>query len=88
MKKHFERPFIKKIRAGVPGKFGMAVHNDPVTHIDNVPVDELVNDFGSPLFVISEKTIRETIADARNAFETRYPKVKFGWSYKDRKSVV
>lgn len=82
MKKHFERPFIKKIRAGVPGKFGMAVHNDPVTHIDNVPVDELVNDFGSPLFVISEKTIRETIADAKNAFETRYPKVKFGWSYK------
>ena len=82
MKKHFERPFIKKIRAGVPGKFGMAVHNEPVTHIDNVPVDELVSDFGSPLFVISEKTIRETIADARNAFETRYPKVKFGWSYK------
>jgi len=82
MKKHFERPFIKKIRAGVPGKFGMAVHNDPVTHIDNVPVAELVKNFGSPLFVISEKTIRETITDARNAFETRYPKVKFGWSYK------
>jgi diaminopimelate decarboxylase len=82
MKKQFERPFIKKIRAGVPGKFGMAVHNDPITHIDNVPVSELVNDFGSPLFVISEKSIRETIAEARNAFETRYPKVRFGWSYK------
>jgi len=82
MKKHFERPFIKKIRAGMPGKFGMAVHNEPVTHIDNVPVEELVADFGSPVFVISEKTIRETVAEARNAFETRYPKVKFGWSYK------
>jgi hypothetical protein len=50
MKKQFERPFIKKYVQVSPGKFGMAVHNEPVTHIDNVPVSELVSDFGSPLF--------------------------------------
>jgi diaminopimelate decarboxylase len=82
MKKQFERPFIKKIKAGVPSKFGMAVHQEPITHIDNVAVEELVTNYGSPLFVISEKAIRDTYAEARRAFETRYPKVQFGWSYK------
>ena len=32
--------------------------------------------------VISEKTIRSTIKKAKKAFETRYPKVQFAWSYK------
>jgi diaminopimelate decarboxylase len=39
-------------------------------------------DYGSPLFVISEKTIRETYQAAKKAFTTRYPKVQFAWSYK------
>jgi diaminopimelate decarboxylase len=33
----------------------------PKTHIDGVAVSELVKEYGSPLFVISEKTIRELI---------------------------
>jgi diaminopimelate decarboxylase len=82
MKKQFERPFIKKIRAGIPSKFGMAVHSEPVTHIDDMPVADLVKSYGSPLFVISEKTIRETISDARRAFQTRFPRIQFAWSYK------
>ncbi len=82
MKKQFERPYIKKIRAGIPSKFGMNVHNEPITHIDNVSVSDLVKEYGSPLFVISEKTIRETYAEEKRAFETRYPKVQLAWSYK------
>ncbi|HLN20604.1 MAG TPA: alanine racemase [Bacteroidales bacterium] len=82
MKKRFERPLIKKIRAGVPSKFGMSVLADPITDIDNTSVSDLVNKFGSPVFVISEKTIRETFREAKRAFETRYPKVQFAWSYK------
>jgi diaminopimelate decarboxylase len=34
------------------------------------------------LFVISERTIRQTYRDANRAFKTRYPKVQFAWSYK------
>ena len=34
------------------------------------------------MFVISEKSIRETFRDAKRAFETRYPRVQFAWSYK------
>ena len=82
MKKQFERPLIKKIRAGIPSKFGMNVQNEPITHIDDAPVSDLIKRYGSPVFIISEKTIRETFREAKSAFETRYPKVQFAWSYK------
>ena len=82
MKKPFERPYIKKIKAGIPSKFGMNVQAEPVTHIENVPVSEIVKEFGSPVFVISEQIIRDTYAEAKRAFQTRYPKVQFAWSYK------
>ncbi|MDD5572095.1 MAG: alanine racemase, partial [Bacteroidales bacterium] len=36
----------------------------------------------SPLFVLSEKTVRATCKQAKTAFTTRYPKVQFAWSYK------
>ena len=82
MKKQFERPLIKKIRAGMPSKFGMSVQTDPISHIENTAVTDLVKQFGSPVFVISEKSIRETFREAKRAFETRYPRVQFAWSYK------
>jgi diaminopimelate decarboxylase len=82
MKKQFERPLIKKIKAGIPSKFGMNVQREPITHIDNVSVPDILKQYGSPVFVISEKTLRETFAEAKRAFATRYPKVQFAWSYK------
>ena len=81
-KKPFERPYIKRLSAGMPSKFGMPTHVDPITHIDEMPVEELIKKYGSPLFVISENTIRETIADAKRSFSTRYPRIQFAWSYK------
>ena len=73
---------IKKLETGMPNKFGTRTEYEPKTHIDGVAVDKLIQEYGSPLFVISEKTIRNTIKKARKAFETRYPKVQFAWSYK------
>jgi len=81
-KKPFERPLIKKLQAGMPSKFGMKARTEPITHIDDVPVARLLADYGSPLYVISEKTIRNTYRKAKQAFTTRYPKVQFAWSYK------
>ena len=66
----------------MPSKFGMKSRVEPITHIDDHSVSDLLGQFGSPLFVISEKTIRETYRKAKNAFSTRYPKVQFAWSYK------
>lgn len=83
MKKlNFERPLIKKLNVGPSHKFGLKTEFEPLTHLDDVPVKDLLKEYGSPLFVISEKTIRRAFAEAKRAFETRYPKVQFAWSYK------
>ena len=78
----YERPIIKKINEGMPNKFGTTKHLNAITEIDGVAIDELIEKFGSPVFVLSEKTIRETYREAYRAFSMRYPKVQFAWSYK------
>lgn len=78
----YEKPLISKITAGVPSKFGLPTKQKIISEIDGIPVSRLLDEYGSPLFVFSEKTIRNTYAEARRAFETRYPKVQFAWSYK------
>lgn len=78
----YEKPVISKITAGVPNKFGMPAKQKIISEIDGIPVPELMEEYGSPLFVLSEQTIRDTYSEAKRAFETRYPKVQFAWSYK------
>ncbi|HLP50743.1 MAG TPA: hypothetical protein VK154_07655 [Chitinophagales bacterium] len=83
MKKlQYERPLIQRLNTGLMNKFGMRTEYAPVSHIDDVSVKKLLTDYGSPLFVISEKTMRQTYKEANRAFKTRYPKVQFAWSYK------
>lgn len=81
-KQRYERPVIKRLESNMPNKFGMRTEYHPLTHIDGVEVKNLVETYGSPLFVLSEKSIRNTYKQARRAFTTRYPKVQFAWSYK------
>lgn len=81
-KKQYERPHIIKLETGMPGKFGMRNDSPPTTHIDGVAVKELVAEYGSPVFVMSEHNIRSTYRKAYKAFSTRYPRVQFAWSYK------
>lgn len=81
-KLQYERPVITRLNTGVTNKFGTKTEYAPFTHIDGNSVKDLISNYGSPLFVISEKTIRETYRAAKRAFTTRYPKVQFAWSYK------
>lgn len=78
----FERPIIQRINAGLPSKYGMPKHLDPISHIDGTSIKSLLGEFGSPLFVLSESTIRKTYKEAHRAFSSRYPNVQFSWSYK------
>ncbi len=84
MKKPYEKPGIVKLQTGLANKFGA----NPVyarkirREIDGVEINKLVEEFGSPLYVFSEKKLRERFREISNAFSTRYPKVVFGWSYK------
>lgn len=78
----YEKPVISKITAGMPNKFGLPTKQKVISEIDRIPVPKLMEEYGSPVFIFSEKKIRETYNDAKRAFETRYPKVQFAWSYK------
>lgn len=78
----YERPVIKKMNSGLMNKFGTRTEYEPFTHIESIPVKSLVSQYGSPLFVISEKQIRRNAQNASRIFKTRYPKVQFAWSYK------
>jgi len=81
-KKQYERPIIKKLNTGMLNKFGTRTEFEPKTDIDGYPVKRLIQEYGSPLFVVSERKIRENYKAAKRAFQTRYPKVQFAWSYK------
>ena len=77
MKQKYERPVINKINAGMPDKFGMKIKNKVISEIEGIPVKQIIEQFGSPTYVISERKIEETYTDAKRAFENRYPKVQF-----------
>jgi diaminopimelate decarboxylase len=65
-------------------KFGSSPHvsRRVRTNIDGVAIADLVEQYGSPLFVFSEQRLRRAIREAKTVFTSRYPKVTFGWSYK------
>ena len=78
----YERPIIQKMNTGLMNKFGTRTEYEPVTSIESVSVKSLISNYGSPLFVLSEKQIRRNYQNATRIFKTRYPKVQFAWSYK------
>jgi diaminopimelate decarboxylase len=80
--KAWQRPTLTTHRVGVLNKFGSAQFNKFLERIDGVDIAHLLHRYGSPLFVLSEKRLRENVRRLRRAFLTRYPSVKIGWSYK------
>jgi diaminopimelate decarboxylase len=54
----------------------------PISAIDGVKVSKLVREFGSPVFVFSERDMRAKARRAKEAFGNRYKKCEFAWSYK------
>lgn len=78
----YQRPVLLRHQSGLMNKFGRAATTEPLTHIDGVAVAELVAKYGSPLFVFSERTMVERHRELRQAFSSRHPKVRIGWSYK------
>ena len=57
----YERPVIQKLNTGLMNKFGMNTEYHPMRDIDGVPVKELIEKYGSPLFVLSEDKIRNML---------------------------
>ncbi|KAF3885251.1 MULTISPECIES: alanine racemase [Nostocales] len=84
MVNQYEKPVIQKLDSKFTNKFSGNNQSQckVQTEIAGVAIDDLVQQFGSPLFVYSEQTLRRKFRTIRNTFTTRYPNVTFGWSYK------
>jgi diaminopimelate decarboxylase len=80
----WEPPFIQPHRIGEINKFGRRTHqrDNVVDNVFGVSVQDLMQKFGSPVYVTSEKKLRENVRHLKRAFEKRYNLVTHGWSYK------
>ncbi|MCX6107850.1 MAG: alanine racemase [Proteobacteria bacterium] len=80
----YSKPSMVKLGGPLYAKHGAASNNSvPVrTSISKVPVSELAQKYGSPLFVFSEDAIRNAFTNYTEVFKRFYPKMVFGWSYK------
>lgn len=78
----YEKPTISKISQGALNKFGRKLHAPPLLAIEGKRVADLLEEFGSPLFVFSEARLVSRYRDLVSAFELRYPSVQPAWSYK------
>ncbi len=76
------KPAMVPLRSGLLNKFGNRQDAAWMDTIDNVPVADLLEQYGAPLFVFSEQRLRRNIQRLKHAFAARYPSVLFGWSYK------
>jgi diaminopimelate decarboxylase len=81
-KQTFERPTITRLTPGVPSKHGAGTVVSPMQMIEGIKVDDLLDKYGSPLYIFSEKVIRRSMEDITRAFTIRYNKVQMAWSYK------
>ena len=82
VKKPWIKPAITPVRSGIHNKFGASLHSNWKDSIDGVAITRLIEKFGSPLFVVSEKKLRNNMRHIKRVFTARYPDVLFGWSYK------
>ncbi len=76
------KPVITPHRVGVMNKFGSVRAQYSMPDFDGVDIQHLIQEYGSPLFILSEKTLRENARRLRRAFATRWPVMRHGWSYK------
>jgi diaminopimelate decarboxylase len=81
-RKAWIKPTIVPLRSGLLNKFGNRQDAAWMEAIDEVPIAGLLEEYGAPLFVISEQRLRRNMQRLQRAFRARYPNVVFGWSYK------
>ena len=76
------KPSIVMHRSGLVNKFGAVKRDLWQIDFDGVPVASLIEQHGSPQFVISERKLRDNVRALLRTFSSRYPRVQYGWSYK------
>ncbi len=79
----YQKPTINRVDFAMASKYGSPLKSQKIKgEIDGIKVESLVEEYGSPLFVFSQRAIEDKYRDFYNAFSSRYPEVEFWWSYK------
>lgn len=81
-KKPYSKPSIARHTVSLMGKPGRFPGITTMRQIEGVQVADLAARYGSPLFVGSERALRERHRELHRAFSTRYPNFQMAWSYK------
>lgn len=82
-KKPYLKPVIKKVSFADTGKFKSEHLKTPASKIiENLSVQNLISDYGSPLYVVAESTLRRSYRELAQAFTGRYPRTTIAYSYK------
>ncbi|MCC7429662.1 alanine racemase [bacterium] len=81
-KEYYEKPIIVRHTVGLTNKFGRNPASTPMKMIDGYQISKLIENFGSPLYVVSEATLKRKYKDLKRAFESRYPNVQISYSFK------
>lgn len=79
----YEKPLITMHSLGATNKYvGRVFSSTPCQQIDGVAVSTLASKYGSPLYVVSEKTLREKYRDFMKALQAMYQDAHIAYSYK------
>lgn len=83
VKDTYEKPMVTRHSPYALGKHaGMVFDAMPFKEIDGFAVENLLEKYGSPLYVISENTLRNRFREFRDAFVSRYPDTTIAYSFK------
>ncbi|MEZ4444241.1 MAG: hypothetical protein R3B72_34530 [Polyangiaceae bacterium] len=82
MRPRYERPVIVKHALGGHDKFGARAALRIVDRFEGVPIADLVAAYGSPLFVFSERILRQRHRDLSEEMSRRFADFAIAWSYK------
>ncbi|MBI4957658.1 MAG: alanine racemase [Myxococcales bacterium] len=82
MSPRYERPVIVRHALGGADKFGAANAVRPMRDFEGVSIAELVAAHGSPLFLFSERLLRQRVRELRSQLSRRFDDFVVAWSYK------
>ncbi len=84
MSNDYTKPSIVKVGNPLYAKHGSSAQSYHFVRdaIEGVKISDLVAQYGSPLFVFSERSLRLKYQQAFKAMQRYYPNLVFGWSYK------
>ncbi len=78
----WQKPTLTAHHMGALNKFGRSTNQQYQACFAGVDIQPLLARYGSPLFILSEARLRQNVRRLLQAFNRRYERVTYSWSYK------